>query len=111
MWRDERDGLPVLVLNTVLTYTGSKPSILDPDTHKQEPAARSENWVYFDFETGSSVGETHRYELENGKAIGDTYQNGGPATYESVDYQTLPDNLAQAFDEMLAKLEAYLAGK
>lgn len=111
LWVDEIAGRRVLVLFYDIRYQPPKPVTMDPDTRALEPEDRSVKWLYFDLETGSILGRLGQYEqvtLENGKTIGEPYQEGDPLTLGVHFYENPPAELLQAFEQAVQDLRAHL---
>lgn len=108
-WVEIREGRPVVVIYQDEVYQGVLPSTMDPDTRRLEPETRSEQWTFFDLETGAFAGAAYQAYLQNGKVFGEPFAPGGPLSDEATRLEPLPDDLAQVFADAIAGMEAYLA--
>jgi hypothetical protein len=111
LWVDEIAGRRVLVLFYDIRYQPPKPVTMNPDTRALEPEDRSVKWLYFDLETGSILGHLGQFEqvtLENGKTLGEPYQEGDPLTLGIHFYENPPAELLQAFEQALQDLRLHL---
>lgn len=111
-WVETRSGRTVLVIYLDRVFSpGSRPSTMDPDTRRLEPQARSEQWTFFDLETGAFAGSAYLAHLQSGKVFGEPYAPGGPLSETAVRLDAPPADLALALETMLNKLQAYLAAR
>lgn len=107
-WTEARDGRMVLVVYDDVTYDDPKPTTMDPDTRRLEPMARSEAWEVFDLGSGAYAGGANQVYLANGKIFGLPYGLETVLDMQTLHLDALPDELQQAFEGVLAALQAYL---
>ena len=103
-WEQKKDDQRVLVLYSDLQYSQPKPTIMHPVTRKLELIDRSERWTNLDIETGAWLEEWERFYLANGEVL----DGGKLSAIENTVFDQLPADLQQAFDDTLARLNAYL---
>jgi hypothetical protein len=108
-WIEETGGKKTFILFYDIQYASPKPTTMDPETHKLEVNDRSLEWNYFDLETGSWLAGYELVYLENGKVLGAAPpEDGEILQYDSLYYESPPAEIFQAFEQMVAKLKAYL---
>jgi len=110
-WVETIQGRKAFVLFYDIHYLAPKPITMDPDTRKFEVEDRSQQWNYFDLQTGANLGYFYQVTLENGKTFGEMLAPTEALPYELKYLPTLPDNLLQAFQKAVQELNTLLEKK